>query len=317
MTRSFLFVLASTRTDGNSERLARQAAKWLPEDAEMRWLRLVDHPLSPFADTRHSTGYGSPEGEARVLRDATLAASDLVIVTPVYWYGVAWPAKLYLDHWSAWMRDPELAFRPAMGGKRLWAVIVDSDTDLERSSSPSIDMLRRTAEYLEMKWQGALLGHANKPGEIEESAAAMRAAEKFFLGERQLDDAALWEAFQERTLSSAEWTHAAHLRIAWMHMARYALDEAHLRMRLGIIHLNAAQGLVETPSRGYHETITRVWLALVQEARRVDPGVDSRAFLAANALPREAPLAYYSRERLFSLAARTMFVEPDLAPLPV
>jgi hypothetical protein len=102
-----------------------------------------------------------------------------------------------------------------------------------------------------------------------------------------------------------------------MHLARYSLDEAHLRMRLGIVRLNAAQGLVETATRGYHETITRVWLALVQERRRVAAGEDSLAFLAGNALPREAPLAYYSRERLFSLAARSMFVEPDLAPLPV
>ncbi len=316
MHSSFLFVLASTRVDGNSERLARRAATWLPEGAEARWLRLTDHPLSPFADTRHSTGYAAPEGEARLLRDATLAASDLVIVTPVYWYGVSWPAKLYLDHWSAWMRDPELAFKPAMAGKRMWAVMVDSDTEQEGSSSPAIDMLRRTAEYLEMKWQGVLIGHANRPGEIEQHAAAMAAAEGFFLGQRALDDAALWEAFGERTLSAAEWTHAAHLRIAWMHLARYSLDEAHLRMRLGIVRLNVAQGLVETATRGYHETITRVWLALVQEGRRVAPGEDSRAFLAKHALPREAPLAYYSRERLFSLTARSRFVEPDLAPLP-
>lgn len=118
----------------------------------------------------------------------------------------------------------------------------------------------------------------------------------------ELDDAALWRAFSDRTLPSAQWTHAAHLRVAAMHLERYGLEEAHLLMRVGIIRLNAAQGLVETATRGYHETLTRVWLVLVG---------------AGLASERDAPLRYYSRERLFSLEARTRWVEPDLLPLPL
>lgn len=131
-----------------------------------------------------------------------------------------------------------------------------------------------------------------------------------------MTDDALWIAFHERTLPHAEWTHAAHLRIAWLHLARYSLDEAHLRMRAGIIRLNAAHGLVESPERGYHETLTRVWLALVAAARARDPGADSASFLASHALGRDAPLRHYTRERLFSLPARAMFVPPDVEPLP-
>lgn len=314
--RSFTFMLASTRADGNSEQLARHAAGWLPDGATARWVRLVDHPLPPFEDTRHSTGYGPLSAAAQVLREATLAATDLVIVTPVYWYGLAWTAKLYLDHWSGWMRDSELAFRPAMGGRRLWAVISDSDTDEEGSAYPVIETLRRTADYMEMQWGGALIGHANKPGEIAADTTAMRAAERFFGGQRVLDDASLWAAFHERSLSTGEWTHTAHLRVAWMFLTKYGLDEAHLRMRAGILRLNAAQGLVETAQRGYHETLTRVWLALVQDARRAEEGPDSASFVAAHGFPRELPLAYYSKDRLFSVAARACFVEPDLAPLP-
>jgi ribosomal protein S18 acetylase RimI-like enzyme len=131
-----------------------------------------------------------------------------------------------------------------------------------------------------------------------------------------LDDDALWQAFQDRVLPRSGWTHAEHLRIAWMHRSRYCLEEAHLRLRAGIIRLNAAHGLVETSQRGYHETLTRTWLALVAEARERVPCADSATFLAACALEREAPLRYYTRERLFSLAARATFVAPDLAPLP-
>jgi ribosomal protein S18 acetylase RimI-like enzyme len=131
-----------------------------------------------------------------------------------------------------------------------------------------------------------------------------------------LSDDELWRAFHERSLPHTAWTHAAHLRVAWLHLARYDLDEAHLRMRAGIVRLNAAHGLVETPQRGYHETLTRVWLILVGAVRRNGTAGDSSSVLAAPGLGRDAPLRYYSRDRLFSAAARAMFVTPDLAELP-
>jgi hypothetical protein len=131
-----------------------------------------------------------------------------------------------------------------------------------------------------------------------------------------LDDQALWLAFQSRTLPAELWTHPAHLRVAWLHLARFPLDEAHLLMRAGIIRLNAAHGLVETAQRGYHETITRAWLLLVAERRRADACADSRAFLERHRLERDALLRYYSRERLFSAAARARFIAPNLADLP-
>ena len=131
-----------------------------------------------------------------------------------------------------------------------------------------------------------------------------------------MPDDDLWRAFHDATLPAAQWTHAAHLRIAWLHLARYELDEAHLRMRVGIIRLNAAHGLVETAERGYHETLTRVWLVLVAAARRRAPGADSVHLLARPGVERDAPLAYYSRAQLFSVAARARFVPPDLADLP-
>lgn len=132
--RSFLFVVSSTRPDGNTEQLARRAAEVLPATDAQTWLRLTDYPLEPFADTRHSTGYTAPTGNAKLLCDATLAATDLVIVAPVYWYSMPWPLALYLDHWSAWMRIKELEFTATMKGRALHAVVVDSDDEAEGSA---------------------------------------------------------------------------------------------------------------------------------------------------------------------------------------
>lgn len=180
LVRSFLFVLSSTRTDGNAERLARRAASTLPVTDAQTWLRLTDYPLEPFADTRHSTGYTAPTGNAKLLCDATLGATDVVIVAPVYWYSLPWPLALYLDHWSGWMRIEELAFMATMKGRALHAVVVDSDEDKEGSALPVIDSLRRTAAYMDMVWHGALAGHANRPGEIDNDVAAIAAAKRYF-----------------------------------------------------------------------------------------------------------------------------------------
>ena len=133
-----------------------------------------------------------------------------------------------------------------------------------------------------------------------------------------MDDASLWDAFSKQTLPAAAWTHEAHLRIAWMHLRSHAVDEAHVFMRAGIIRLNQSHGLVESPTRGYHETITRVWLLLVHGAMSRHDASDSVAFLAAagGSLGVNATLRHYSKERLTGVAARARWIEPDLAPLP-
>ncbi len=136
--------------------------------------------------------------------------------------------------------------------------------------------------------------------------------------ERHLADEELWAAFTAGALPAADWTHRAHLRVAWMFLKRHPLDEAHLLMRVGIIRLNAFHGLVETPARGYHETLTRVWLALIASLMRVTDAASSAEFVdtCAGSLGRDAALRHYSKERLFGVRARAMFVEPDLLPLP-
>lgn len=133
-----------------------------------------------------------------------------------------------------------------------------------------------------------------------------------------LNDTELLAAFESRTLPADAWSHRAHLRVAWLHARQYALDEAHLRLRVGIIRLNLAHGLVETAERGYHETLTRVWLALVAGLAACADDTDSDAFVGRNAsaLEKAAPLRHYSRERLLSLEARAVFLAPDVTPLP-
>ncbi|MEK7264558.1 MAG: NAD(P)H-dependent oxidoreductase [Pseudomonadota bacterium] len=175
----YLFLVSSARADGNAERLARAAAEALPP-ASQHWIKLDTLALPPFEDRRHSgLPYEAPQGDERTLLEATLATDHLVFVAPVYWYALPATAKLYLDYWSAWLRVPGYDFKSRMAGKALSAVAVISG-DEDREAEPLIGCLRLTAGYMKMDWRGGLLGHGNRPGDVEEDASAMNAAKRFF-----------------------------------------------------------------------------------------------------------------------------------------
>lgn len=179
--RSFLFVLGSARADGNSEALARAAATALPSDVAQRWVWLPELELPRFDDLRHigDGSYPAPIGDAAALLDATLAATDLVIVSPLYWYSVSAEVKLYLDHWSGWMRVPGVDFRAQMADRTLWAISTVSDED-RSLADPLVGTLRNTANFLKMRWGGALIGYANRPGDIAADTATLTQARNFF-----------------------------------------------------------------------------------------------------------------------------------------
>lgn len=134
-----------------------------------------------------------------------------------------------------------------------------------------------------------------------------------------MNDSQLFSRFGELDLSAEEWTHEAHLRTAFLFLQQFPLDEAHLRMRAGILRLNGKHGLVETGMRGYAETLTRAWLALVAEAARRSGARHSEELLelCPELLDRTLVLRYYSRPLLLGVRARSIFVEPDLQPLPM
>lgn len=182
MPARFLFLLGSARRDGNTELLARKAAASIPPDAEARWLRLAELPLEPFVDGRHGgEGHAMPAGHAHTLLQATLWCTDLVMVAPTYWYGLPAAAKLYLDHWSGWLRVPGLEFEARMAGVRLWTITVNSDEPGQTDGSALlVETLARSARYMGMHPAGALVGHGNRPGDVAGDGDAMAKAAAFF-----------------------------------------------------------------------------------------------------------------------------------------
>ncbi len=130
------------------------------------------------------------------------------------------------------------------------------------------------------------------------------------IGERLLD----------RTLPQVEWTHAAHC-IACIYLLTRRPDIDVGKSLPGIIwRYNEATGTENSDQDGYHETITRFYIRaiaayLARLPRDLSLSETVAAFLASPFAQRGFPLRYWSKDRLMSVEARRVWVEPDLAAL--
>lgn len=136
------------------------------------------------------------------------------------------------------------------------------------------------------------------------------------------DDAAVrgvGEGLLDRSLPRAGWTHEAHLASClWLLRERLDIDLP-AELPAIIAGYNEAVGGTNSDTEGYHETITQAYVRLVGQFLAEHDRGEGLAELVNKLLlsplgHRDALLAHYSRERLFSVAARKGWVEPDLAP---
>jgi hypothetical protein len=122
--------------------------------------------------------------------------------------------------------------------------------------------------------------------------------------------------FERAELAGHEFGHRQHVRMAWLYTRLYGPAAAEERAVQGIRNLVHRHGA----ERKYHETLTRAWVRAVgHHAAQGGPIRDFDAFVARfPALTRgDLMLRHYSPEVLGSDAARSRWVEPDIAPLPV
>jgi len=123
-------------------------------------------------------------------------------------------------------------------------------------------------------------------------------------------------AFEAGALAPADFSHRAHVRLAYVYLAGGDVDAALERMRAALVAYLAHHGI---PAAKYHETLTRAWILAVHhfmhrspEASSADDFIDRNPLL----LDTKIMLTHYSAGVLFSDSARAGFVEPDLDPIP-
>jgi N-formylglutamate deformylase len=133
---------------------------------------------------------------------------------------------------------------------------------------------------------------------------------------RDFTDEAFLEAFLACRLPSSAFNHRNHLRVAWIHLQRFPLDEAIERTCAGIARYAAHLGV---PQR-YHRTMTEALIRLMARAGACDPSLSFEGFLVrAPAFSGDCRIlvaAHYSPELLACSNARERFLSPDRLPLP-
>lgn len=123
----------------------------------------------------------------------------------------------------------------------------------------------------------------------------------------------------DRTLPRDQWTHEAHLAACACLLLEFP-DFVPRRDLPGTIRTyNVAVGGVNDDIQGYHETLTRFYIAAISAHLAQDApgtlGERVNRLLASDRGRRDYPLRFWSQELLFSVAARRGWVEPDLRPL--
>jgi hypothetical protein len=123
-------------------------------------------------------------------------------------------------------------------------------------------------------------------------------------------------AFEAGAFAPADFSHRAHVRLAYVYLAESDGTQALERMRAALVGFLCVHGI---PASKFHATLTRAWILAVDHFMHRSPEAScADDFIARNPLLLDTKimLTHYSADLLFSDQARTEFVEPNLDPIP-
>lgn len=163
----------STRENGNTEYLTYKA---VPKDKGTH-LYLRNHFIQPIVDERHAKdGFKSVKDEHKDLIQKMLEHDVIVFSTPIYWYSMSGPMKIFIDRWSQILRDPEFPnFREELKNKKVYLIAVGGDKPTIKGL-PLIEQFNYICQFYDMSFEGYVIGRASKPGQIINDERALKAA---------------------------------------------------------------------------------------------------------------------------------------------
>ena len=136
-----------------------------------------------------------------------------------------------------------------------------------------------------------------------------------------IDDELLAQ-FESCTLPFEQWTHRAHVKIAFLYLRKSSFEVALRKLRQGIQAYNKANSVADGPKQGYNETTTHAMLQLIRTTSLAygeefpTPDADSFCETHPQLMNKHVLRLFYSPERRMHPEAKTRFVEPDLSTLP-
>jgi hypothetical protein len=138
----------------------------------------------------------------------------------------------------------------------------------------------------------------------------------------RMTDDFLLRQFESLELPFDQWTHRAHVKVAYLYLVDHCFPETLDLMRAGVQAYNAKNNVPESETSGYNETTTHAMLHLIASTMRAygltHPVASADAFcdMHPQLMTKHVLRLFYSPNRRMHPDAKTQFVSPDLAPLP-
>ncbi len=112
----------------------------------------------------------------------------------------------------------------------------------------------------------------------------------------------------DRSLPKPRWTHEGHLLACVSLVGSHGAAGALAILRTAIPRYNESTGVANTPTGGYHDTITVYYVWAID--RLLGEGLATARILRDPTVTRTALLVWWDRDTLTSPAARAGWVEP-------
>jgi multimeric flavodoxin WrbA len=146
--RSTVALFASSRRHGNTGQLMDRVA----QELQIEIIDLNRKTISAF-DYEHR----NRQDDFEPLIDHVLEFEQIIFASPVYWYAVCPPMKIFLDRISDLLELPDLLARGRrLRGKSVYVLCTSIE---DEADTPFVSAWRETCNYLGMRYCGLL--HAN------------------------------------------------------------------------------------------------------------------------------------------------------------
>jgi len=156
---TILFINGSPRLHGNTVALGEHFLQDRPHDT----VNLAEHQLNfvhDYRDTDHPQQDLTDDYES--LMTTFAQADDIVLGTPVYWYGMTGQLKVFMDRWfDSYTNDFDFSH------KRVYLLIVGADQPQTKALG-IIQAVQHSCEWLKMSFEGTATVTADGPDDVRE-----------------------------------------------------------------------------------------------------------------------------------------------------
>ncbi|MBN6889461.1 multimeric flavodoxin WrbA [Cytobacillus horneckiae] len=172
---SIAVIYGGSRSQGNAEILT----KTVIHDLNVKEIYLKEYRMEPITDGRHDVeGFQEVADDYDKVIDQMLSHDIIIFSTPIYWYSMTGTMKNFIDRWSQTLRDSNRPyFKEQLSKKKAYVIAVGGDQPSIKGL-PMIQQFQYIFDFVGISFEGYIIGHGNKPGDILNDEKALIEAEQ-------------------------------------------------------------------------------------------------------------------------------------------